>query len=69
MKAPRPPSEAEQRLKAEVAEMMVRDRVLLVQRQPFVGHLAMHLDLVPVIMRLSMTGTRSRCIARCPTNG
>ena len=49
MKAPRPPSEAEQRLKAEVAEMMVRDRALLVQRQPFVGHLAMHLDLVPVI--------------------
>jgi len=49
MKEPRPPSEAEQRLKAEVAEMMVRDRALLVQRQPFVGHLAMHLDLVPVI--------------------
>ena len=49
MKAPRQPSEAEQRLKAEVGEMMVRDRALLVQRQPFVGHLAMHLDLVPVI--------------------
>lgn len=48
MKEPRPPSEAEQRLKAEVGEMMVRDRALLVQRQPFVGHLAMHLDLVPI---------------------
>ena len=49
MKEPRPPSEAEQRLKAEVGELMIRDRALLVQRQPFVGHLAMHLDLVPVI--------------------
>ena len=49
MKEPRPPSEAEQRLKAEVGEMMVRDRALLVQRQPFVGHLAMHLDLIPII--------------------
>jgi len=49
MKEPRPPSEAEQRLKAEVGAMMIRDRALLVQRQPFVGHLAMHLDLVPVI--------------------
>ena len=48
MKEPRPPSEAEQRLKAEVGEMMIRDRALLVQRQPFVGHLAMHLDLVPI---------------------
>ena len=49
MKEPRPPSEAEQNLKAEVGEMMIRDRARLVQRQPFVGHLAMHLDLVPVI--------------------
>ena len=49
MKEPRPPSEAEQRLKAEVGELMIRDRALLVQRQPFVGHLAMHLDLVPII--------------------
>ena len=48
MKEPRPPSEAEQRLKAEVGEMMIRDRALLIQRQPFVGHLAMHLDLVPI---------------------
>ena len=29
--------------------MMVRDRALLLQRQPFVGHLAMRLELIPVI--------------------
>jgi len=28
--------------------MMVRDRALLIQRQPFVGSLAMHLELIPV---------------------
>ena len=37
MKEPRPPGEAEQRLKIEVGDLMVRDRALLVQRQPFVA--------------------------------
>ena len=49
MKDMRPPSAEEQKLKAEVAEMMVRDRALLIRRQPFVGHLAMHLELTPII--------------------
>ena len=29
--------------------MMIRDRCELIRRQPFVGHLAMHLDLIPII--------------------
>jgi len=49
MKNFRPPTEKEQQLKAQVAEMMIRDRCQLIQRQPFIGHLAMHLNLVPVI--------------------
>ena len=49
MKRARPPSEEEQKLKAEAGVMMVRDRALLIQRQPFVGSLAMHLELIPVI--------------------
>ena len=49
MKELRLPDEAEKKLKTEVGELMVRDRALLLQRQPFVGHLAMHLDLVPII--------------------
>ena len=49
MKRVRPPSEEEQKLKAEAGVMMVRDRALLIQRQPFVGSLAMHLELIPVI--------------------
>ena len=49
MKELRLPDEAEKKLKTEVGELMVRDRALLLQRQPFVGHLAMHLDPVPVI--------------------
>ena len=49
MKDLRPPSEEEQKLKAEVGEMMIRDRALLIRRQPFIGHLAMHLELTPII--------------------
>lgn len=49
MKSPRPPSEEEQKLKAEAGVMMVNDRALLIRRQPFVGSLAMHLELIPVI--------------------
>ncbi|MBQ7695037.1 MAG: hypothetical protein IJT50_07910 [Lentisphaeria bacterium] len=48
MKRVRPPSEEEQKLKAEAGEMMVRDRALLIQCQPFIGSLAMHLELIPV---------------------
>ncbi len=45
----RAPTEEEQALKSAIREQMVRDRCRLLDRQPFVGKLAMHLDLVPVI--------------------
>lgn len=46
---PRKPTGQEELLKAEVRKMMVRDRCRLLERQPFIGHLAMRLDLKPVI--------------------
>ena len=45
----RAPTEEEQALKSAIREQMVRDRCRLLDRQPFVGKLAMHLDPVPVI--------------------
>ncbi|MDD3155495.1 MAG: VWA-like domain-containing protein [Victivallaceae bacterium] len=45
----RRPTEAEERLKNEVAQLMIRDRVRLLERQPFIGHLAMRLAMKPVI--------------------
>lgn len=45
----RHPNEAEESLKKDVLQMMTDDRVLLLERHPFVGHLAMHLELIPVI--------------------
>ena len=46
---PRKPTAKEEALKAKVRELMIRDRCRLLERQPFVGHLAMRLDLKPVI--------------------
>ncbi len=48
---PRAPTEEEQALKASVRKEMVRDRCRLIDYQPFVGKLAMHLELIPVIDR------------------
>lgn len=49
IKQMRAPTEEEQALKARVREEMTRDRCSLLDRQPFVGKLAMHLELIPVI--------------------
>jgi predicted metal-dependent peptidase len=49
IKQMRAPTEEEQALKARVREEMTRDRCRLLDRQPFVGKLAMHLELIPVI--------------------
>ena len=45
----RRPNEEEEALKKDVLQMMTDDRSLLLERHPFVGHLAMHLELIPVI--------------------
>ena len=45
----RRPTEEEEALKKDVLQMMTDDRSLLLERHPFVGHLAMHLELIPVI--------------------
>lgn len=53
----RGPTEEEQALKAAVRKEMVRDRCRLIDFQPFVGKLAMHLDLTPVIDRRLTTAS------------
>lgn len=45
----RNPNAAEESLKADVRQMMRLDRIRLLERHPFVGHLAMYLELIPII--------------------
>ena len=45
----RPPNAVEESLKADVRQMMRLDRIRLLERYPFVGHLAMYLELIPII--------------------
>ena len=45
----RNPNAAEESLKADVRQMMRLDRIRLLERYPFVGHLAMYLELIPII--------------------
>ncbi|MBP5294116.1 MAG: hypothetical protein J6Y95_00170, partial [Lachnospiraceae bacterium] len=49
MKQMRAPTEEEEALKRKVREEMVQDRCRLLDCQPFVGKLAMHLNMIPVI--------------------
>ena len=59
----RPPNAAEQALKAEMKQLMTADRCRLLEKHPFVGHLAMCLDLVPVIdSRMTTATTDGRCM-------
>ena len=45
----RKPNAKEEALKVKVRQMMQADRCRLLESHPFVGHLAMHLDMIPVI--------------------
>ena len=45
----RKPNAEEEALKVKVRQMMQADRCRLLESHPFVGHLAMHLDMIPVI--------------------
>ncbi len=59
----RAPVEAEQARKREVAEMVERDRVRLLARQPFLASLAMRLDVVPVVdSRVNTAATDGRSL-------
>ena len=49
MKECRKPNAGEEALKNQVRQMMMLDRCRLLEKHPFVGHLAMHLDMIPVI--------------------
>ena len=53
----RKPNAEEEALKAKVREMMQCDRCRLLEKHPFVGHLAMHLDMIPVIDSRMTTAT------------
>lgn len=53
----RRPNAEEEALKAKVRQMMQSDRCRLLERHPFVGHLAMHLDMIPVIDSRMTTAT------------
>ena len=53
----RKPNAEEEALKAKVREMMQFDRCRLLEKHPFVGHLAMHLDMIPVIDSRMTTAT------------
>ena len=53
----RKPNAEEEALKARVREMMQFDRCRLLEKHPFVGSLAMHLDMVPVIDSRMTTAT------------
>jgi predicted metal-dependent peptidase len=57
MKIPRLPNAAEEALKADMLQLMHADRCRLLEKHPFVGHLAMHLDLIPVIDSRMTTAT------------
>ena len=45
----RKPNAEEEALKAKVRQMMQDDRCRLLEKHPFVGNLAMHMDMIPVI--------------------
>ena len=53
----RKPNAEEEALKARVREMMQFDRCRLLEKHPFVGSLAMHLDMIPVIDSRMTTAT------------
>ena len=53
----RQPNAEEEALKAKVRQMMQSDRCRLLEKHPFVGHLAMHLDMIPVIDSRMTTAT------------
>ena len=53
----RKPNADEEALKTQVREMMQCDRCRLLEKHPFVGHLAMHLDMIPVIDSRMTTAT------------
>ena len=53
----RKPNAEEEALKAKVREMMQFDRCRLLEKHPFVGHLAMHLEMIPVIDSRMTTAT------------
>ena len=53
----RKPNAEEEALKAKVLEMMQFVRCRLLEKHPFVGHLAMHLDMIPVIDSRMTTAT------------
>ena len=57
MKEYRKPNAKEEALKARVRQMMQSDRCRLLEQHPFVGNLAMHLDMVPVIDSRMTTAT------------
>ncbi len=46
---PRKPTVEEEALKGKIRTQMILDRCRLLERQPFIGHLAMRLELKPVI--------------------
>ena len=53
----RKPNAEEEALKVKVRQMMQADRCRLLETHPFVGHLAMHLDMIPVIDSRMTTAT------------
>lgn len=53
----RKPNAKEEALKVKVRQMMQADRCRLLESHPFVGHLAMHLDMIPVIDNRMTTAT------------
>ena len=53
----RKPNAGEEALKTQVRQMMQSDRCRMLEKHPFVGHLAMHLDMIPVIDSRMTTAT------------
>ena len=53
----RKPNAGEEALKTRVRQMMQSDRCRMLEKHPFVGHLAMHLDMIPVIDSRMTTAT------------
>ena len=53
----RNPNAEEEALKAKVRQLMQSDRCRMLEKHPFVGSLAMHLDMVPVIDSRMTTAT------------
>lgn len=56
-KETRRPNAEEEALKDDVRRLLLEDRCRLLEKHPFVGHLAMHLDLIPVIDGRMTTAT------------